>query len=127
MRRGIKRSGALPLERSLLSNNFSKGDYGMYIRNGIAYAGEEAPMLKVNGVRPLEGHRLWLRFNTGEARVFDFTPLLSEPAFAPLADMNVFRSVYIDYGIPVWNDGDIDIAPETLYEQSLPAGGVVGA
>ena len=99
----------------------------MYIRNGLAYAGEEAPMLKVNGVRPLENHKLWLRFNTGEARVFDCTPLLSKPAFAPLADMSVFRGVYIDYGVPVWNDGDIDIAPETLYEQSVPVGGAVGA
>ena len=63
----------------------------MYIKNGIAYAGEEKPMLKVNGVRPLENHRLWLRFNTGEAKVFDLTPLLSQPAFAPLADINVFQ------------------------------------
>ncbi len=99
----------------------------MYIRNGIAYAGNEPPMLKVNGVRPLDNHKLWLRFSTGEARVFDMTPLLSQPAFAPLADMNVFRGVYIDYGVPVWNDGDIDIAPETLYEQSIPVGGAVGA
>ena len=99
----------------------------MYIKNGIAYAGEEKPMLKVSGVRPLENHRLWLRFNTGEARVFDLTPLLSQPAFAPLADINVFKGVYIDYGVPVWNDGDIDIAPETLYEQSVPVRGNLGA
>ena len=99
----------------------------MYIRNGIAYAGEETPMLKINGVRPLENYKLWIRFNTGEAKIFDFTPLLSKPAFAPLADLNVFRDVYIDYGVTVWNDGDIDIAPEILYEQGLPAGGDVGA
>lgn len=48
----------------------------MYIRNGIAYAGEEVPMLKVSGVRPLDNHKLWIRFNTGEAKIFDFTPLL---------------------------------------------------
>ena len=99
----------------------------MYIRNGIAYAGNEPTMLKVNGVRPLDNHKLWLRFNTGEARIFDMTPLLSQPAFAPLADMNVFRGVYIDYGIPVWNDGDIDIAPETLYEKGIPIGEAAGA
>lgn len=50
----------------------------MYISNGIAYAGEQEPVIKVCGVRPLPGHRLWLRFTTGEAKVFDFTPLLKD-------------------------------------------------
>lgn len=50
----------------------------MYISNGIAYAGEQEPIIKVCGVRPLPGHRLWLRFTTGEAKVFDFTPLLKD-------------------------------------------------
>lgn len=97
----------------------------MYIKNGIAYAGEEAPLLKVSGVRPLKNHKLWLRFNNGEARIFDFTPLLGKPAFAPLKEESVFFDVYIDYGVPVWNDGDIDIAPETLYEQGVSASDVV--
>ena len=88
----------------------------MYIVDGIAYAGEPAREIKVSGVRPLDGHRLWLRFNTGEAKIFDFTPLLSSPAFAPLADDTVFRNVYIDFGMTVWNDGAIDIAPERLYQ-----------
>lgn len=91
----------------------------MYIVDGIAYAGEQAPALQVCGVRPMADHILWVRFNTGEARIFDFTPLLSSPAFAPLADDKVFRDVYIDYGIPVWNDGEIDIAPETLYRMGV--------
>lgn len=89
----------------------------MYIVDGIAYAGEQSPALRVCGVRPLDGHILWVRFNNGETRTFDFTPLLNAPAFAPLADDNVFKGVYIDYGVPVWNDGDIDIAPETLYSE----------
>ena len=93
----------------------------MYIINGIAYAGEQKPMLKVSGVRPLEGHRLWVRFNTGEAKIFDFKPLLHRPAFAPLMDKQVFDSVYIDYGVPVWNGGNIDIAPEELYAQGTEA------
>jgi len=89
----------------------------MYVINGIAYAGEQAPALQVCGVRPMNGHLLWVRFNNGEARVFDFKPLLKTPAFAPLADDAVFKNVYIDYGIPVWCGGDIDIAPETLYNE----------
>ncbi len=89
----------------------------MYIRDGIAYAGEPAPVIKVSGVRPLENHRLWVRFNTGEVKIFDFTSLLGQTAFAPLADEEIFRQVYIDYGVTVWLDGNIDIAPEALYAQ----------
>lgn len=89
----------------------------MHIIDGIAYAGEKSPVIKVSGVRPMPEHKLWVRFNTGEARVVDFKPLLTLPAFAPLADEEVFRDVYIDYGMTVWMDGEIDIAPETLYAQ----------
>ncbi len=88
----------------------------MYIIDGIAYAGEQVKPITVCGVRPLAEHRLWVRFSTGEAKVFDFTPLLDTVAFAPLKDMAVFNAVYIDYGVPVWHDEDIDIAPEYLYE-----------
>jgi len=73
----------------------------------------------VVGVRPLEGHRLWVRFSSGETKIFDFTSLLDFPAFAPLKDEKVFSAVGIDYGVPVWDDGKIDIAPETLYEKSV--------
>lgn len=89
----------------------------MHIIDGIAYAGTQSPAVKVSGVRPMAEHKLWVRFSTGEARTVDFTPLLKLPAFAPLADEEVFRGVYIDYGTAVWLDGQIDIAPETLYER----------
>ena len=92
----------------------------MYIKNGIAYAGEPKPLLKVSGVRPLENYKLWIRFKTGEAKIFDFSPELNCPGFLPLKDKAVFDSVYIDYGVTVWNNGDIDIAPEYLYEHGVP-------
>ena len=96
----------------------------MYISNGIAYAGEQEPVIKVCGVRPLPGHKLWLRFTPGETKVFDFTPLLKDAGFAPLKDEHTFAGVYIDYGVTVWNDGDIDIAPEYLYQHSKAAEGI---
>lgn len=99
----------------------------MYIKDGIAYAGERRQPLQISGVRPLADYKLWVRFNTGEAKVFDFKGLLDSPAFTPLKDINVFNSVYIDYGITVWNDGDIDIAPEYLYEHGVVTGGATGA
>ena len=87
----------------------------MTVENSIAYAENRTQILKVNGVRAMENHCLWVRFNTGEAKIYDMTPLLSQPAFLPLRDNKVFQSVFIDYGTPVWNDGEIDIAPEELY------------
>ena len=92
----------------------------MYIQDGIAYAGEQTKPVTISGVRVLSEHRLWLRFSTGETRIFDFTPLLDAPAFLPLRDAEVFGGVYIDYGVTVWQDGDIDIAPEYLYAHSVP-------
>lgn len=93
----------------------------MYIKNGIAYAGELAPPIKISGVRPMENYKLWVRFNNGVAKIFDFTPIIDSPAFSPLKDKDVFNSVYIDYGVTVWKDGEIDIAPEYLYEHGIPA------
>ena len=91
----------------------------MYIKDGIAYARGKAPAIKVSGIRPMENYVLWIRFSTGEARVFDLKPLLDSPAFAPLKDKAVFQGVYIDYGVAVWMDGDVDIAPEYLYQNSI--------
>lgn len=91
----------------------------MYIIDGIAYAGEPKQPLKVCGVRPLDNYLLWVRFNNGEAKIYDFKPLLTAPVFKPLEDVNTFRNVYIDYNTAVWNDGDIDIAPEELYNKGI--------
>ena len=91
----------------------------MFIKDGIAYAGDIQPAVKVSGIRPMEGFLLWIRFSTGEAKVFDFKPLLDSPAFAPLKDDAVFRDVYIDHGVAVWMDGDVDISPEYLYNHSI--------
>ena len=91
----------------------------MFIKDGIAYAGEKTPIIKVSGIRPMDNHLLWIRFNTGEAQAFDLKPLLDAPAFAPLKDESLFRGVYIDYGVSVWMDGEIDIAPEYLYQNSI--------
>ena len=91
----------------------------MYVKDGIAYAEHPAVPIKVWGVRPLADFKLWVRFNTGEAKVVDFKELLNDACFQPLRDPEVFRDVYIDYGCPVWKDGEIDIAPEYLYKKGV--------
>lgn len=83
--------------------------------NNIIYPENMAEVIAVQSGRPLPNHQLWLRFTNGETRTFDMTPLLNQPVYLPLRDSDTFMSVYLDYGIPTWLDGAIDIAPETLY------------
>jgi hypothetical protein len=58
-----------------------------------------------------------LEFSTGEIKEFDFTPLLDTPCFLPLRDKALFDKVYLDHGIPSWDGGNIDIAPEAFFAE----------
>jgi len=91
----------------------------MYIVDDIAYAGELTPAIRVISVRPMNDYKLWIRFSNGEEKEFNFKPLLDYPCYTPLKDELLFKDVYIDYGVTVWNDGDIDIAPEQLYNNGV--------
>ena len=59
-------------------------------------------------------------FASGERRLYDATQLLEYPAFQPLKDEAVFKLANVDHGVVTWMDGDIDIAPETMYADSFP-------
>ncbi|MBR3107065.1 MAG: DUF2442 domain-containing protein [Clostridia bacterium] len=56
-------------------------------------------------------------FSTGEKRLFDAT-LLKGSAFAPLQDEEIFIHPVLFHGVITWNNGEIDIAPETVYQES---------
>jgi len=90
----------------------------MYIRDGIAYANTPSSITVVS-VRPMDEYKLWTRFSTGETKVYDFTPLLDQGVFKVLKDKTLFNDVYVDYGVPVWCEGDIDIDPEHLYHEGI--------
>lgn len=49
--------------------------------------------------------------------MFDATTL-EGPAFEELKDEAVFQNVSIDRGVVTWLDGEIDCAPEYMYEKS---------
>ncbi len=91
----------------------------MYIINGIAYAGEPMDVIKVKSVKVVSELCLLLTFSTGEKRIFDATTLLQYPVYQPLTNDELFKQAYIEGGTVVWNNGDIDIAPETLYNNSF--------
>ena len=89
----------------------------MYVMNDICYAGELQDGIKVTEAKPLRGGMMLVTFSTGEKRLFD-TTLLEGPAFAPLADEAVFRNPVLFHCVITWKDGEIDIAPETVYRDS---------
>lgn len=60
-----------------------------------------------------------LEFENGERRVFDMAPLMDKKPFTRLKESGSFLGAHIDYGTVVW-PGNIDIAPETLYDRSVP-------
>jgi hypothetical protein len=76
-------------------------------------------MIRVSSVSADDGFELRLVFTNGEHRRFDMKPYLHLPVFRPLENPNIFGLARVDYGTVVW-PGDVDIAPETLYQDSVP-------
>ena len=91
----------------------------MYIIDDICYAGEATPDIKIKEAAVLRGGMLLLTFSTGEQRLFD-TTLLKGSAFEPLKDEKVLEDFNIFHGVMTWMNGEIDIAPETMYADSYP-------
>ncbi len=91
----------------------------MYIKDGICYAGELVPEIKVSSIKILDDGILLVDFSTGETRLFDVTSLLNKGSvFAPLKDEQNRKTAKVTHGFVSWLDGKIDIAPETLYSES---------
>lgn len=76
-------------------------------------------LLDIVTVVPRSGFQLDLEFENGERRRFDMRPLLAMKPWNRIASPAMFEQVRVDYGTVVW-PGDIDVAPETLYEDSVP-------
>ncbi len=92
----------------------------MKIINGIAYATTEVATLEAVRVKALDDYMLIVEFNNLEERLFDATTLFSMPAFVPLKDDAIFKNCRVIDGVVSWSDGDIDLAPETMYQESFP-------
>ena len=91
----------------------------MYIIDDVCYAGEATPDIKVKEATVLRGGMLLITFSTGEQRLFD-TTLLTGSAFEPLKDEKTLADFTICHGVMTWMNGEIDIAPETMYVDSYP-------
>lgn len=61
-----------------------------------------------------------LVYENGEKREFDITPLLGKGLFASLKDPRIFSQARLSFDTVSWPNG-LDIDPERLYEDSVPA------
>ncbi|MBF0311587.1 MAG: DUF2442 domain-containing protein [Magnetococcales bacterium] len=73
----------------------------------------------------LSEYQLHLRFDNGEIRQFDCTPYLTRGVFIRLQDKNLFAQARVAFGTVTW-PGELDIAPETLYQRSVPVSDSAG-
>ncbi len=75
----------------------------------------------VVSVSPTPDFQIDLKYANGESRRFDMRPLLQMKPWSRIASPALFSRASVNYGTVVW-PGDIDIAPETLYDDSVPLG-----
>ncbi|MBU1524023.1 MAG: DUF2442 domain-containing protein [Candidatus Omnitrophica bacterium] len=74
-------------------------------------------LLDVIKVEPHKNNTLLLVFENQEKRLFDMTPYLDKKPFIKLKVSELFIKATVAYGTVVW-PGNIDIAPETLWDYS---------
>jgi uncharacterized protein DUF2442 len=76
-------------------------------------------MESVTQVYARDDFSLELVFSTGETRIFDARPYLDRGVFRRLKDPALFKEAYVAFDTVCW-PGNLDIAPETLYDRSRP-------
>lgn len=76
-------------------------------------------MESVIRVEPHNDFSLELWFDTGDHRLFDARPYLNKGVFTRLQDISLFKQAFVALDTVCW-PGELDIAPETLYDRSVP-------
>jgi len=81
------------------------------------------PMVDVLRLRPLEGHRLWLRFTDGSEGVRDMSDVVARGGsmVEPLKSQAFFERVFVEMGAPTWPNG-FDLDPINLYMELRATG-----
>lgn len=75
-------------------------------------------LLDIVEVKANDDYSLDLLFDNGEWRRFDMKPLLAVKPWNRIRVPQDFRRVRVENGSVLW-PGEIDVAPETLYDESI--------
>lgn len=89
----------------------------MYIMNGIVCGGEPVASIEISSVKALDDMIMLISFSTDETRLFDATILQGE-VFEPLKKKEIFENPIINHGVVTWDGGNVDCAPEFMYDNS---------
>lgn len=79
---------------------------------------------RVAEVAAYQGFRLKVRFLDGLQGWVEMNELIHSQnagVFSTLADTNVFDRVFVEYGVVTW-PGEIDLAPDAMYDAIKTAG-----
>ena len=88
----------------------------MKIVDGIAYGDEPLAMDPfVVSAKPGGPGTINVLYSNGEVRSFESSKISDYPVFKSLADDAVFFDFSIDHGVVTWENGKLDIAPETMF------------
>lgn len=77
------------------------------------------PVWIVKDVKPQSNYMLAITFENGEKKLYDARPLLEKKMFNKLKNLSFFMQAKAQYGTVAWDD-ETDIAPEHLYNTSIP-------
>ena len=77
-------------------------------------------MLEVTSAEYVEGYKIRVGFNNGEAGVVDLKDSLWGPMFEPLKDLSAFKRFTVSEVLhTVCWENDADFAPEFLYDKMV--------
>ncbi len=75
---------------------------------------------RVRNVQVQPDYMLCITFNNDEQKLFDVKPYLRKGIFSSLQDYSQFKQVKTFNGSILW-PGDLDLCPDTLYEDGVTA------
>lgn len=72
-------------------------------------------MKKAVEVKPLEGFRIWVRYEDGAEGEVDLSDLAGRGVFQVWKDRRVFETVHVDESGAIAWQGELDLCPDAVY------------